>query len=176
MASSRILSTSTALAAHLPPWMFLKIRRAMDADEAFRLIELAETTAYFSGGAAPSTGNFDTILKQMPGELQLHYRVWRLLLAARRRNEAISSYRAACRRSSCDPGVASYHACVVTSAWLHNSAASLGMNTSNWPAKGFPRHSLELRGSRATHIQHVLELPQPSVPTFLPDHGRRYYA
>ena len=40
--------------------------------------------------------------------------------------EATASYRATCQRAACDPGIAAYHACLVTSGWLHASAGGSG--------------------------------------------------
>ena len=79
------------------------------------------------GGAAIAKYNHARVLQLMPGELPLHYKVWQLLYATRRQAEAEASYRTACQRAACDPGIAAYHACVVTSGWMHASAGASGV-------------------------------------------------
>ena len=123
---------STAVAAYLGfPWLLL--RRALDP---LRQIELAETSLHFRG-TVPVHHDYDAVLRRMPGELALHYKVWKLLLATKRGAEVEASHRAACARVACDPGVAAYHACVVSSAALHDGCEQ-------------PRH--------------IIELPQPLPP------------
>ena len=123
---------STAVAAYLGfPWRLL--RRALDP---LRQIELAETSLHFRG-TVPVHHDYDAVLRRMPGELALHYKVWKLLLATKRGSEVEASHRAACARVACDPGVAAYHACVVSSAALHDGCEQ-------------PRH--------------IIELPQPLPP------------
>ena len=56
----------------------------------------AKTSLHFRG-TVPVHHDYDAVLRRMPGELALHYKVWELLLATQRHDEAHASYRRSCR-------------------------------------------------------------------------------
>ena len=116
-----------ALGAYLGP-PYRHVRQSDDLDP-LRSIEYAEMLSKFhmpGSGAAIAKYNHARVLQLMPGELPLHYKVWQLLYATRRQAEAEASYRMACQRAACDPGIAAYHACIVTSGWVHAGAGASG--------------------------------------------------
>ena len=125
-------SRCRALAAYLGPPYRHVVGQSDDLDptDPLRRLEYAEMLSKFrtpGGGAAIAKYNHARVLQLMPGELPLHYKVWQLLYATRRQAEAEASYRTACQRAACDPGIAAYHACVVTSGWMHASAGASGV-------------------------------------------------
>ena len=167
---------SKAVAAHLlPPWNYEHRER-----DQLREIEMAELNWRFGGARAAGLplSRFDAALRSSPGDLSLHHKVWQMLVATRRRDDAIQSYHAACDRAQCDVTSAAYHACLRSSAafrpliplWLAPSnvhaqlsgaaTAPLGI-ASNASMSSASVASIGAFVKVAHRLRHIIELPQP---------------
>ena len=155
-----------------PPWKYE--HRIHDSDATLREIELAELNTRFGGTHAHRLPlqRFDEALRSAPGDLFLHHKIWQLLIATRRRSDALGSYRAACERAQCDITNAAYHACVRSStAFLPKVSLRLVKRAlariPALPSTNFKplqqsaiAHDLDSK-RRSIRNSHIIELPQP---------------
>ena len=82
-------SSSRAVGAYLgPPYRY--VRKSLGLDPLSLLMEAESMLKFHTPGAeaAVAQHNHARVLQLMPGELPLHYKVWQLLLATRRQEEA----------------------------------------------------------------------------------------
>ena len=200
--------SSTSVGAYIgDPTAYVRRAVGLDQDWLIRQVELAEGALIFRGKSAASVEHsFARVLALRPAELPLHHRVWRLLISMGRRSEAMASYRAACARVSCEPTVAAYHACLLTTAGLYAPREGTAPRTAptlpprrvgNIPTGADDGPSTadattaaattaagltSLFATGGTRARHVARLTTPRPPTAaelglsLPDHGRPYYA
>ena len=141
-------------------------RKELDADDILRQIELAESSLRFgksTGSRAMDRYSYIRVLRRMPNDVTLHYKVWQLLYATHRWQEAEESYRATCEHMPCDITVGSYHACLTTSARIKPSVPLLCAAT---PIN----HRRRPRATTRQEQSHMIEMPQPNLPDSLAAH------
>ena len=65
-------------------------RRTASTHDILRQIELAESAMHFGSGDREELSRYEysSVLRSMPNDLALHYKVWQLLYATQRRKEA----------------------------------------------------------------------------------------
>ena len=149
------VATSTAVAAYLgPPWNHkgepLGVAGSKPTD-IITQIELGELAMKFGSVSSEDLPYRDILHKLPRGELSLHYKVWKLLIAMHRHDEALASYRSTCS-SVCDPSIASYHACVRTSATLGASRVPLKLKVDS-PAPESPTVAHSSKASTANGVR-----------------------
>lgn len=153
------IDNSKAVAEHLgPPSQYHYRSGHLDPDSMIRQIELAESALHFGAQDAESRYarfNYARVLKTRLNDVELHHKVWQLLIATRREAEAYASSSSICERAMCDYLKAAHHACVLTSATLLPSM-ELRLETARpGAAAGKQSHG------------HIIELPQPDRPAHL---------
>ena len=116
------VDNSKAVAEHLgPPSKYVYRPSRLDPDSMIRQIELAESAMHFGAADAEvryARFNYERVLKMLPNDVELHHKVWQLLIATRREAEAYASSSTICKRAACDHLKAAHHACVQTSSSL----------------------------------------------------------
>ncbi len=167
--------SSRALAEWLGPPSKYRYRpkRTASTDDILRQIELAESAMHFGSGAKGTEERltryeYVRVLRSMPNDLALHYKVWQLLYATRREHEAEQSYRNTCEEMPCDITVGSYHACLTTSSRLRPAVPLVhaGAHRERSAAVSARQHPYP-----SPPPPHTLELPQPKpAPEFLSEH------
>ncbi|EOD13779.1 hypothetical protein EMIHUDRAFT_451895 [Emiliania huxleyi CCMP1516] len=169
---------STAVADYLgSPWVHLRPAAAVDTEAVLRQIELAESDLKFGRPGAEEalrSRSYEAVLRSMPEDLALHYKVWELLLAMNRRDEAMASSGRACRRSTCSPTKAAYHACLVSSAELHRCHGpdgSCSAHRQRWPQRKATTNgsAAVLATAEEAAATHIAEFEQPEPPAELPE-------